>query len=237
MPSLNNEWEILMKKLNKSLIVGISLFLVFAIFTILVKFVDVAAVGPLGSKIGFSKINDSIFKGIGTSEIWFNISEIFGILALIVAGVFVIVGLGQLIKRKSLKLVDNHILALGVFYVVVAIAYLVFEILVINKRPVLVDGELEASYPSSHTMLSICILGSAIIEIKRLFENKKKLVITLDAISVVVMVIIVLGRLLSGMHWFTDIIGGILISLALVFIYHGVLKLIETRKSKDNQKA
>jgi undecaprenyl-diphosphatase len=130
-------------------------------------------------------------------------------------------------------MVDNHILALGVFYVVVALTYILFEVLVINHRPVLIEGVLEASYPSSHTMLSICILGSAIIEIKKLFKNKKKLVITLDAISIVVMVIIVLGRLLSGMHWFTDIIGGILISLALVFIFHGVLKLIE--KKINNQ--
>ena len=226
-----------MKKLNKSLIVGISLFVAFAVFTVLVKVVDVAAVGPLGSKVGFSKINDSIFDSIGTSDTWYNISEIFGILALIVAGVFVIVGLVQLIRRKSLKLVDNHILALGVFYVVVALAYLVFEILVINKRPVLVDGELEASFPSSHTVLAICILSSAIIEIHKFFKEHKKLVVTLDVINVLVMTLIVIGRLLSGMHWFTDIIGGILLSLALVFIYHGVLKLIETRKSKDNQKA
>ena len=218
-----------MKKLNKSLIAGISLFVAFVVFTVLVKFVDVAAVGPLGSKVGFSKMNDSIFKEIGTSDTWYNISEFFGTIALILAGVFVIVGLVQLIKRKSLKMVDNHILALGVFYVVVALTYILFEVLVINNRPVLVEGVLEASYPSSHTMLSICILGSAIIEIKRLFENKKKLVITLDVASVVVMVIIVAGRLLSGMHWFTDIIGGILISLALVFIFHGVLKLIENK--------
>lgn len=222
-----------MKKLNKSLIAGITLFVAFAVFTVLVKVVDVAAVGPLGSKVGFSKINDSIFEGIGTSDTWYNISEVFGIFALIVAGVFVIVGLVQLIKRKSLKMVDNHILALGVFYVVVALTYILFEVLVINERPVLVEGVLEASYPSSHTMLSICILGSAIIEIHKLFENKKKLVIALDIISVVIMVIIVVGRLLSGMHWFTDIIGGILLSLALVFVYHGVLKLIEKKLEKQ----
>ena len=226
-----------MKKLNKSLIAGISLFVAFVVFTVLVKVVDVAAVGPLGSKVGFSKMNDSIFKGIGTSDTWYNISEFFGTIALILAGVFGIVGLVQLIRRKSLKMVDNHILALGVFYVVVALTYILFEVLVINNRPVLVEGVLEASYPSSHTMLSICILGSAIIEIKSLFENKKKLVITLDAISVVIMVIIVLGRLLSGMHWFTDIIGGILLSLALVFIFHGVLKLIEKKIEMKNNNA
>jgi undecaprenyl-diphosphatase len=126
----------------------------FAVFTILVKFVDVSDVGPFGSKVGFSKMNDAVFGAIGTSDAWYHISEIFGILALILAGVFVIVGLVQLIKRKSLKMVDNHILALGVFYVVVALAYLIFEVVVINKRPVLVEGELEASYPSS-TVFSV----------------------------------------------------------------------------------
>ena len=226
-----------MKKLNKSLITGIVLFVAFVVFTVLVKVVDVAAVGPLGSKVGFSKMNNSIFEGIGTSDTWYSISEVFGIFALIVAGVFVIVGLVQLIRRKNLKLVDNHILALGVFYVVVAMAYIFFEVLVINHRPVLAQGVLEASYPSSHSMLAVCILSSAIIEIKKLFENKKKLIITLDAISVVVMVIIVLGRLLSGMHWFTDIIGGLLLSLALVFLYHGILKIIEKKFEIKNNKA
>ena len=226
-----------MKKLNKSLITGVSLFVAFLAFTILVKFVDVAAVGPLGSKVGFSKINDAIFGAIGTSETWYHISEIFGNLALIVAGVFVIVGIIQLIRRKSLKLVDNHILTLGVFYVVVAIAYLIFEVVVINKRPVLVEGVLEASYPSSHTMLSICILSSAIIEFHKFFNGKKKQLIALDVISIVIMLVVVIGRLLSGMHWFTDIIGGILISLALVFIFHGVLKLIEKKIELKNNKA
>lgn len=225
-----------MKKFNKSLIAGISLFVAFVLFTILVKTVNVAAVGPLGSKVGFSKLNSSVFEKIGTSDFWFNISEVFGIFALIVAGVFVIVGLVQLIRRKSLKLVDNHILALGVFYVVVALAYIFFEVLVINNRPVLVEGVLEASYPSSHTVLAVCILSSAIIEFHKFFVSKKKQLIALDVISVVVMAIIVSGRLLSGMHWLTDIIGGLLLSLALVFIYHGALKHIENKTNK-NQKA
>ncbi|MBQ4541530.1 MAG: phosphatase PAP2 family protein [Clostridia bacterium] len=226
-----------MKKLNKSLITGIVLFVAFAVFTVLVKVVDVAAVGPLGSKVGFSKMNDSIFKGIGTSDTWYSISEVFGIFALIVAGVFVIVGLVQLIRRKNLKLVDNHILALGVFYVVVAMAYIFFEVLVINHRPVLAQGVLEASYPSSHSMLAVCILSSAIIEFHKFFDGKKKQLIALDTISIVIMLVIVIGRLLSGMHWFTDIIGGILLSLALVFLYHGILKIIEKKIEMKNNKA
>lgn len=222
----------MMKKLNKSLIVGLILFLCFIVFTILVKFVDVGSVGPLDSKVGFSRINGKVFSKIGESKFWYNISEILGILSLIIAGGFVIVGLIELIRRKKLKLVDNHILALGVFYVVVAICYALFEILVINKRPVLVDGKLEASYPSSHTMLAICIMGSAIIEFNKFFSQNKKLLITLDSLSAVLMVMVIFSRLLSGMHWFTDILGGIIISASLIFIYNGVLKLLENYSKK-----
>ena len=226
-----------MKKLNKSLIVGISLFVAFALFTILVKVVDVSAVGPLGSKVGFSALNDAVFDAFGKSEAWYHITEALGIVALLVAAGFAVFGLVQIIKRKSLKLVDNNIFLLGIFYVVLALFYLLFEVVVINKRPILVEGELEASFPSSHTMLTVFIMGSAMIQFHKIFAEKKKLVITLDVLSIIIVAVTVIGRLLSGMHWFTDIIGGVLLSLALVFIYHGVLKLIETRKSKDNQKA
>ncbi|MBR7172444.1 MAG: phosphatase PAP2 family protein [Clostridia bacterium] len=226
-----------MKKLNKSLIVGISLFVAFALFTILVKLVDVSAVGPLGSKVGFSSLNDAVFDAFGKSDAWYHITEALGIVALFVAAGFAVFGLVQIIKRKSLKLVDNNIFLLGIFYVVLALFYFLFEIVVINKRPILVEGELEASFPSSHTMLTVFIMGSAMIQFRKLFAEKKKLVITLDALSIIIVAVTVIGRLLSGMHWLTDVIAGLLLSLALVFIYHGVLKLIETRKSKDNQKA
>lgn len=222
----------MMKKLNKSLVVGIILFVCFIVYTILVKFIDVSNIGPLGSAVGFSSLNDKVFSNIGESKLWYDISEILGILSLMIAGVFVIVGIVELIKRKKLKLVDNHILTLGAFYVVVAICYALFEIIVINKRPVLVDGILEASYPSSHTMLAVCIFGSAIIEFHKFFSQKKKLLIILDSICVIFMIMLIVSRLLSGMHWFTDILGGIIISLSLIFGYNGILKLFENSPKK-----
>ncbi len=121
-------------------------------------------------------------------------------------------------------------MALGVFYVVVAVSYILFEIVVINERPMLVDGVLEASYPSSHTMLSVCIFSSAIIEMHKFFKQKKKQLIVLDSICTLIMLVIVVGRLLSGMHWLTDIVAGILLSLSYVFIYNGVLKILETKE-------
>ena len=110
-----------MFKRNKCLIAGIALFLVFVIFTICIKFVDVAAVGPLGSKVGFSHLNNAVFKFIGESDTWFKITEVLGIISLLVAGGFAVFGMIQLIKRKKLKLIDNNIFMLGIFYVVVAL--------------------------------------------------------------------------------------------------------------------
>lgn len=224
-----------MKKLNKSLIAGISLFVAFAVFTVLVKVVDVAAAGPLGSKVGFSKINTIIFDKIGTNDVWYKISEVFGMVALALVGVFACVGLVQLIKRKNLWRVDKHILALGAFYVIIGLIYLLFIFVEINYRPVLVDGVLESSYPSSHSVLSICVLSSSMIETRKLFGDRKKTIILLDTLSAIIMSIIFVGRILSGMHWPTDIIGGLLLSLALVFIFKGCLESIEQKT--NNQKA
>ena len=219
-----------MFKRNKCLIAGIALFLVFVIFTICIKFVDVAAVGPLGSKVGFSHLNNAVFKFIGESDTWFKITEVLGIISLLVAGGFAVFGMIQLIKRKKLKLIDNNIFMLGIFYVVVALLYLMFEIVVVNKRPILIGGELETSYPSSHTMLSVFIMGSAMIQFHKLIGNKKRLVFALDIISFSIIGFTVIGRLLSGMHWITDIFAGLLISLSLMFLYCAVIKIIEDRK-------
>ena len=76
-------------------------------------------------------------------------------------------GLGQLLKGKSLLKVERSILALGVFYAVVMAAYLVFEVWVVNYRPVLIEGALEASYPSSTTLLVLCVMPTAMMQLRQ----------------------------------------------------------------------
>lgn len=197
----------------------IALFFAFIVFTICVKTVDVAPIGPMDSEVGFSSINGAIAEKIGENQLWYDVTEILGFLSLAVAGCFAFVGVYQFIKRKSLLKVDREILALGGFYAVVLAFYVLFEKIVINYRPVILEEVLEASYPSSHTMLSLCIMLSALYLINHYFKENKKYLYVIDTVLIVIAVVTVVGRLLSGVHWFTDIVGGVLLSLALVSFY------------------
>ncbi len=219
-----------MKSQTKSnIIITACLFLAFIIFTIIVKYVDVKAVGPLQSTVGLASVNLAVFKVIGASKIMYDVTEILGYLTFLVIAFFAGLGLYQLIKYKSIKKVDYKILVLGGFYVVVLIFYAVFELIVVNYRPVLVEGELEASYPSSHTMLSICVISSAMIVASEMINGKKALSITLVIIGYALILLTVIGRLLSGVHWFTDIFGGVLLSFALIMLFYTAIEFVREK--------
>ena len=217
-----------MKKRN--LVISVILILLAIIFTILVKNVDVNTLGANGSNIGFSTLNRSVFDNIGVNMTWYNITNCLGIISIIIALAYVLIGLIQLVKRKNVFKVDKEIIALGIFYVILAAIYIAFEIFIVNYRPILMDGELEASYPSSHTMLTIFICGSAILINSKLFNDNKIAKIT-NVVALILMIVTVIGRLLSGVHWFTDILGGIIIASALLMSYYTVLDYLATNKT------
>lgn len=199
-------------------------FMIFGLFTLSLKFIDVKSIGPEGSKVGFADLNQKVFEILGRNETWYLLTDLFGVVALLVALVYGVGGLLQLIRRRSLWQVDAEILAMGIVYLVTIFWYLFFEVLIINYRPILIDGLLEASYPSSHTMLLLTILLTSICQLK-----KTSLQPTLKKILIVFFILIsgltVVGRLLSGVHWLTDIIGGILLSVALVYFYCWLVKI------------
>lgn len=206
-------------KNKKNILICILLVLLSIIYTILVKYVDTSIIGPNGSVVGFSSLNSFVFNLTGNNMTLYKITEILGIIPILIALMYAVIGLIQVIDRKSLK-VDKELIALGILYIIVILIYVFFEKCIINYRPVLIDGILEASYPSSHTLLSICICGSALLINKYLFNNKK-IYKYINIVSIISMVLIVLGRLLSGVHWASDIIGSIIISISL-------LKILET---------
>ena len=137
----------------------------------------------------------------------------------------------QAVNRKSLLKVDIRIILLGIYYVIVIVAYVFFEIFIINYRPVILEESvgLEASYPSSHTMLVICIMGAALVLFQQMIQNKMIRVI-MNSLSGLVIFITVVGRMISGVHWFTDIVGGILLGITLIQLYASVLRLIAWKK-------
>ena len=140
-----------MKK-EKIMLPGV-LTIISIIYTLLVKNIDVRSIGPKNSEVGFASLNDGFRNFIGHNMTIYKISEIAGYLLLLLVVMYGILGLRQLIKRKNIKKVDKEILILGGLYVAMLIVYVFFEKCIINYRPVLIDKVLEASYPSSHTIL------------------------------------------------------------------------------------
>ena len=214
-----------MKKKRKDIFVCGGLFAVAIIYTILVKYIDVQAIGPKDSLVGFATINKFIFNLTGVNMVWYSITDWLGFVPLIIAFIYAMIGLVKMIKRKNILKVDKEILGLGVFYIIVIGLYILFETYIINYRPTLMDGILEASYPSSHTLLSVCICGSSLMINKYLFKNKNFFKVE-NIISILSILVIVIGRFISGVHWFTDIIGAILISIALLKALNIYIKCI-----------
>ena len=202
--------------------------LVSLAFMLLTMKADVQAIGPEGSSVGLAMLNGKLRDVIGYHSYWKTLTDLIAAIAILICCFFGAIGLLQLIRERSLAKVDPRILLLGVFYIAVVLVYVIFEIFPVNYRPVLEEGALEASFPSSHTMLSLCVLLSAIPVLRRILKNEIALQIASIALPVLA-VLAVIGRLLSGVHWFTDIIGGILISAALLLIFMGGLELADRR--------
>ena len=210
-----------MNKKKRNFLISTIFILLAVVFTILVKVVDVKQVGVNGTSIGFATVNQFVFESIGVNMIWYHITDWLGLVPIFMAMVYALIGIIQLIKRKSLFKVDKEIILLGFFYIIVISIYIFFEKVIVNYRPILMDVFLEASYPSSHTLMTICLCGSSIIVNKKLFNNTVTRVI--NVISVAIIFITIIGRLISGVHWFTDIIGGIVISSALLMTFYSVI--------------
>ena len=207
------------KKNKKALVWGASLLTAFVLWTVLVCFVDVQAIGPEGSSVGFATLNGYVHDLTGVNMSLYVITDWLGLVPIGTAFGFAILGLVQWIKRKSLLKVDRSILLLGGFYIVVMAVYMFFEMVVINYRPTLIDGCLEVSYPSSTTMLVMCVMPTVMMQLHSRIKNDVFRRWVMIAITVFI-TFMVIGRLMSGVHWITDIIGGALISSATVLMYY-----------------
>ncbi len=213
------------------------LFVAFALFTVLVKTVGAAPIGPNATVVGFSGVNGDFRDSVGQNETLYKVTQALGYLALAVAGGFGVFGIWQLVKRKSVKKVDPEILLLGAFYIIVILLYLLFNVAVINYRPVIEPGETapEASYPSSHTVLAVCVFVTAGIALFRYIKNKAAASAVCAGLNVLA-IFTVIGRALSGVHWLTDIIGGVLLSAALVALYYTALRYIRAVSAPKKSK-
>ena len=206
------------RKAISQFVLGGILLILFVLFTWSLTFIDVQPIGPDGSSVAYASINHAVHNLFGVNLTLYNITDWAGVVAIFIALGFAIFGLIQWIKRKSICKVDSSILILGVFYILVFGAYVFFEFQVINRRPVLINGILEASYPSSTTMLAMCVLPTAMMQFHRLIKNAKARNTT-NFLCGMFTAFMVNGRLVCGVHWFTDILGGLIFSVAMILLY------------------
>ena len=211
-----------MKRIRKKMFfMGAGFLGAFVLWTVLVSYVDVRAIGQNASSVGFATLNGYVHNFTGVNMFLYTITDWLGLVPIGVAFGFAVLGLVQWVGRKSLFKVDRSILALGGFYIIVLAMYIFFEIVVINYRPVLIDAFLEASYPSSTTMLVMCVMPTAMMQLHARIKSdvfRRCVLISIAAFTA----FMVIGRLASGVHWLTDIIGGALVSAGLVITYASV---------------
>ena len=211
-----------MKRNQKNFYQAVSILAVFAIWTVLVCTVDINAIGPQGSNVGFATVNGFVHELTGVHMLLYTVTDWLGLIPCTFVSGFAALGLLQWIKRKSLFKVDFDILVLGIFYIVVFTIYFLFEIFIVNYRPILIEGRLEASYPSSTTVLVMCVMLTSAAQFKIRIKNIALMRVSL-AIIYAFVIFAVTARFVSGVHWFTDIVGGILLSAGLVKMYRCVI--------------
>ena len=214
---------------KRDLLAGIVLVAAFALWTVAIRLIDVQNAGPLGSEVGFATINVWFHRLTGVHMLIYTITDWLGLVPIIICMCFGVLGLVQLVKRRSLLKVDSDILLLGAYYVVVILGYLLFEMVPINYRPILIDGKLEASYPSSTTLLVLSVMPTLKYQVDRRIANS----VFKNAIAVFAIVFsafMVIGRLISGVHWATDIIGSVFLSSGLFLIYQFLADYTDLKK-------
>ena len=219
-----------MKERSKKLLfTGILLIVVFAIWTLLIQVVDVQPIGQNGTNIGFATFNIWFHELTGVHMAIYTMTDWMGLIPIFVCMIFGGIGLGQWIKRRSLLKVDRDILFLGIYYVIVIFGYLIFEMIPINYRPILIEGVMEASYPSSTTLLVLSVMPTLTFQMNRRMKNMAVCKI-LSVLTILFSSFMVVGRWICGVHWFTDIIGSIILSTGLFCVYKGVVLSDRSKK-------
>ena len=206
------------RRKRKGFIASGVLLLSFVLWTFLIQTVDVQPVGVNGTSVGFAAVNTWFHRLTGVHMGIYTITDWLGLVPIAVCIGFGMLGLMQWIRRKSIAKVDRDILLLGGYYILVILGYLIFEMIPINYRPILIDGAMEASYPSSTTLLVLSVMPTLLFQVNRRAKSQTVRRIT-AAFVILFSAFMVIGRLAAGVHWLTDIVGSVLLSAGLYCLY------------------
>ena len=216
--------------MKKLIIIAAAALVLFVLLAAGVNTVDVKEVEATGRTIGFAWLNQGFHKLTGVKTGWYKLTQITGLIALAVVGALAVLGLVQLIRRRSLKKVDPELLTLGGLFIATGLMYVLFELIKVNYRPIIMPGDTaaEASFPSSHTMLVVMVMGGTLLILDRYIKDRR-LCVSLRALCVLTALITVFGRLISGVHWFTDIVAALLLSTVLIAGYMIADKIVREK--------
>ncbi len=211
---------------KREILSGTALILAFVLWTVLIQTVDVRPVGVNGTNVGFAAVNTWFHRLTGVHMGLYTVTDWLGLVPIAVCIGFGILGLLQWIRRKSIAKVDRDILLLGGYYILVILGYLIFEMIPINYRPILINGAMEASYPSSTTLLVLSVMPTLLFQVNR--RAKGQTVRRMTAAFVFLFsAFMVIGRLVAGVHWLTDIVGSVLLSAGLYSLYRAAVLAME----------
>ena len=210
------------KYLNMCIILLVS----FIVWTCLIQTVDVKLIGESMTYVGFASINALFHSLTGVHMLIYVLTDWLSLVPVTICILFACIGLKQWIERRNLLKVDRDILLLGAYYIVVIGIYLFFERFPVNYRPILIEGIKEASYPSSTTLLVLSVMLTSLFQCKKRMNDGfiKQSILYLNIGFSVFMVV---GRLISGVHWITDIIGSLMISFALYYLYKSLVSMFD----------
>ncbi|MBQ6961678.1 MAG: phosphatase PAP2 family protein [Clostridia bacterium] len=218
------------EKETRGLWTGAALLAAFIGWTVLIRTADVQAIGPNGTTVGFAAFNGWFHRMTGVHMTVYTVTDWLGLVPIFICMGFGVLGLSQWIKRKRMLRVDLDILLLGVYYILVIFGYLFFEMVPVNYRPVLIDGILEASYPSSTTLLVLSVMPTLTLQMDRRCKNAR-LRRAINAFAVLFSALMVIGRLIAGVHWATDIVGSVLLSGGLFTVYRTSVNIADQKKA------
>ncbi len=213
---------------KRGIISGTALILAFILWTLLIQTVDVRPVGVNGTNVGFAAVNTWFHRLTGVHMGLYTVTDWLGLVPIAVCIGFGLLGLVQWVRRRSIAKVDRDILLLGGYYILVILGYLIFEMIPINYRPILINGAMEASYPSSTTLLVLSVMPTLLFQVNR--RAKGQTVRRMTAAFVVLFsAFMVIGRLVAGVHWLTDIVGSVLLSAGLYSLYRAAVLAMDHR--------
>ena len=222
-----------MKNGKKQLNSGLFVMVLFIIWTVLIQIIDVHPVGPKGTDIGFSGLNQWFHKLTGVHMLLYSITNKLVLIPSVIRIGFILIFLVQLIKRKKISKVDIDIIWLIVYYIFEYLCFWMFELIPINYRPISIEGQIEASYPSSTTLLVVSVMLPFAFQVWRRVKNSA-VRYGMYGFTTVYTLFMVIGRMVSGVHWITDIIGAILLSMGMYLSYIGMVNL--SKKAGEAQK-